>query len=104
MDPIQIDKLPDESQLNIQVDAMAGLYRSTMTIHVPTIKFPKGELSIGLRGIYHHHFPAKAIRHAAEGPALQIYICNKMSWTAEDFDSIEWETYAIVLKELSDTI
>ena len=62
LDQTKIDELPEESQLNIQVDAMAGSYRSSMQVHIPTIKFPKGDLWIGIGGTYHHHFPAKAIR------------------------------------------
>jgi hypothetical protein len=45
-------------QLNFQVDAMAGEFRSTMPAHVvPTIRFTAGD-----------HYPAKAIRHQVHGP------------------------------------
>jgi hypothetical protein len=102
LDPREIEGLPDKVQLNIQVDAMAGEYRSTMPTHVPTIRFTAGDLWIGVNGVYHHHFPAKAIRQHVHGPSLQAYIMTKTGWTEEEFGSIEWETYAIVLKELSD--
>ena len=100
IDPRDILDLPDPSQLNIQVDAMAGEYRRTMPTHVPTIRFPAGRLWIGVNGVYHHHFPAKAIRMHVHGPALKDYIIKKAGWTTEQFLSIEWETYDIVLKSL----
>ena len=80
---------------------MAGAYRSTMPNHVPTIRFPAGRLWIGVKGVYHHHFPAKAIRMHVHGPALKAYILKKTGWTDETFLSIEWATCDIVLKELS---
>jgi hypothetical protein len=80
---------------------MAGDYRSTMPIHVPTIRFPAGHLWIGVNGVYHHHFPSIAIRMHVHGPALKAYILKKTGWTNDEFLSIEWETYDIVLKDLS---
>ena len=78
---------------------MAGTYRQTMPAHVPTLGVPVGVIWIRLNGVYHHHFPAKAIRNHVHGPSLKSYILKNTGWTVSAFESIEWGAYEKVLTD-----
>ena len=93
------EDLSNSARLNIQVDKMAGEHRESMTEAIPTMKIPAGVVS-GVKGVRYHHFPAEIIRSQVHAPPLKAHILSKTGWNNDQFNSIEWETYAKVLKML----
>ena len=94
------DELSNTAKLNIQVDQAAGEFRKEMQQPIPTMKIPAGVVAIGVNGTRYHHFPADIIRTQVHAPPLKAYIIAKTGWSNAQFESVEWETYARVLKSL----
>ena len=94
------EELSNTAKLNIQVDKIAGECRENMTRPISTMKIPAGVVAIGVNGIRYHHFPEDIIRTQVHASPLKAYIMSKTGWSKAQFESVEWDTYARVLKAL----
>ena len=87
------------AQLNVDADKLAGLYQDRHRAAHPTVLlFPHTAAQVHIpEGTITSRLPF-TLRLVEHGPPLRNYIRTKNQWTKAEFDYINWDSHAAVIK------